>query len=299
LRVPTGAFVAVRNGVAFPTGNSGFPKRRDMLKPAFEPLCLAYKPGGKRTMQVDECRIGTTVETWPSSRARPISNAFYTHKLAGDDRTKTVATGAVPPGRWPANICHSGEDEVLAAFPQSAGSVGEFRRVASKNYESTVQIAGRNQDIAGVGFGDSGSAARFFWSPKAGAEDRWGSRHPTVKPVELMKWLVALVCPPAGLVLDPFAGSGTTGAAALATGRNAILIERELAYYEDIKARIAHYEGAGQHSRVAKGRRAAPERSGADGTPLFAYAASPATQSEMAQQLCDTAGIESRDCSDD
>jgi site-specific DNA-methyltransferase (adenine-specific) len=71
-----------------------------------------------------------------------------------------------------------------------------------------------------------------------------------------MKWLVALVTPPGGLVLDPFAGSGTTGAAALATGRNAILIEREEAYVADIRERIAFYEGEGRHSLAAKARRA-------------------------------------------
>jgi hypothetical protein len=106
----------------------------------------------------------------------------------------------------------------------------------------------------GPQYGDTGSAARFFFSAKAGTQDRWGSRHPTVKPVDLIAWLVALVTPPGGTFLDPFAGSGTAAVAALKTGRNAILIERETAYVADIRERIAFYEGGGQHSTQAKNR---------------------------------------------
>jgi site-specific DNA-methyltransferase (adenine-specific) len=82
---------------------------------------------------------------------------------------------------------------------------------------------------------DSGTAARFFYCAKAGKAYRAGSKHPTIKPVALMRWLVRLVTPPGGVVLDPFAGSGTTGAAALAEGRDAILIEREPEYMADIR----------------------------------------------------------------
>jgi site-specific DNA-methyltransferase (adenine-specific) len=78
-----------------------------------------------------------------------------------------------------------------------------------------------------------------------------------VKPVELMKWLVALVTPPGATLLDPFAGSGSTGVAALATGRDAILVEREDAYIADIRERMAHYAGDGRHSLASKGRHAA------------------------------------------
>ena len=90
---------------------------------------------------------------------------------------------------------------------------------------------------------DSGSAARFFYSAKADAADRLGSKHPTVKPVDLMRWLVRLITPPGGLVLDPFAGSGTTGMACMAEGFNAILCEREDRFVADIKRRIAHVSG--------------------------------------------------------
>ena len=65
-----------------------------------------------------------------------------------------------------------------------------------------------------------------------------------------------LVTPKDGLVLDCFAGSGTTGIAALATGRNAILVEKEAEYISDIRERMSFYEGEGRHSIVAKSRNA-------------------------------------------
>jgi DNA modification methylase len=75
-----------------------------------------------------------------------------------------------------------------------------------------------------------------------------------VKPVELLKWLVPLVTPPGGTFLDPFAGSGTAAVAALATGRNAIVIEQDTGYIADIRERVAYYEGDGRHSLAAKAR---------------------------------------------
>jgi DNA modification methylase len=102
-------------------------------------------------------------------------------------------------GRWPANILHDGSDEVVDVF---------------------------------------GEASRFFYSAKADADDRIGSKHPTVKPVDLMRWLCRLVTPPGGTILDPFAGTGTTGEAAFHEGFQAILIEREEAYQADIARRM-------------------------------------------------------------
>lgn len=83
------------------------------------------------------------------------------------------------------------------------------------------------------------STARFHYSAKASKADRAGSKHPTVKPVSLMQWLCRLITPPGGTILDPFAGSGTTGAAARLEGFRAILIEREAEYQRDIRNRFA------------------------------------------------------------
>src|SRR6185437_14068029 len=91
--------------------------------------------------------------------------------------------------------------------------------------------------------GDLGSAARFFYSAKATAEDRLSSKHPTVKPVALMRYLGRFITPPGGHILDPFAGSGTLGMAAMAEGFNATLIEQDAESVADIHRRIAHVKG--------------------------------------------------------
>lgn len=84
-----------------------------------------------------------------------------------------------------------------------------------------------------------GSTARYFFNAKATADDRAGSKHPTIKPIALMRWLVRLITTPGQLVIDPFAGSGSTGEAAFREGRRAILIEREAEYQADIRRRAA------------------------------------------------------------
>lgn len=260
---------------------SGFPKRKDTLKPAYEPIVVAYNPGGKRTLQADECRIGTNSgEGWnggirrkpmegdsrscidlgmfnPNGRnGEPSANQRYTANGSVNFSMTPGPRGGDQKGRWPANICHDGSDEVMEAFAVFGETGGR-----SKNNEYDFRDSNNNNAVhvtnnikSGVHFSDSGTAARFFYSSKAGAEDRFGSRHPTVKPLELMKWLVPLVTPKNGTVLDPFAGSGTTGIAAFATGRDAILIEQEPQYVSDIRERIAFYEGEGRHSMVSKNR---------------------------------------------
>lgn len=258
---------------------SGFPKRRDMLKAAFEPIVLAYKPGGKRTLQVDECRIATDRRPLREIDPKETAANVYTGRVRGDASFAggSKAVGSTDIGRWPANVVTDGGDEVLAAFPTAPGAFAPVRgtepsastdgiygkfsaRSTSNRREGEASAARRYTDESGFGMlpgarrSDGGSAARFYFSAKADAQDRWGSRHPTVKPVELMKWLIPLVTPAGGLVLDPFAGSGTSGVAALATGRDCILIEREDTYIADIRERLAFYEGGGMHSTAAKNR---------------------------------------------
>jgi site-specific DNA-methyltransferase (adenine-specific) len=95
------------------------------------------------------------------------------------------------------------------------------------------------REIANDYGGDSGSAARFFYCAKANAKDRAGSKHPTVKPVNLIRYFCRMVTPPGGIVLDPFAGSGTTGEAAHLEGFKVIMIEREARFIADIRRRMA------------------------------------------------------------
>jgi DNA modification methylase len=94
-------------------------------------------------------------------------------------------------------------------------------------------------------YGDTGGASRFFptfrYQAKAPAKERPkvnGVAHNTVKPLGLMRWLVRLVVPPDGLVLDPFAGSGTTVEAALLEGFNVVGVEYEATYLPLVQARI-------------------------------------------------------------
>jgi site-specific DNA-methyltransferase (adenine-specific) len=114
-------------------------------------------------------------------------------------------------GRWPANVCHDSSEEPEALL---------------------------------------GEAARFFYSAKADAEDRneglparVRNRHPTVKPVDLMRYLCRLVTRPGGLVLDPFAGSGSTGKACALEGFNFIGCELDPAHVEVAQMRIEHAGG--------------------------------------------------------
>ena len=116
--------------------------------------------------------------------------------------------------------------------------------------------------------GDSGSAARFFYCAKANKKDRNGSKHPTVKPLDLMQYLVRLVTPKYGTVLDCFAGTGTTGEAAFREGMKAVLIEREKEYLKDIERRISLCF-AGPNERKYKSIEAKTADKSIDNGPLF------------------------------
>lgn len=213
------------------------------LKPSVEPICLARKPldrnntvaanilqHGTGAINIDACRVdGKTVkfDRAPGS----VSREQY--------RKGTTVGPKIPVdyGRWPANIIHDGSDEVLAAFPETVGSTQRTGKRSGKESGVLGEFAG--QDSVTMGHDDAGgSAARFFYTAKADADDRLGSKHPTVKPVDLMQWLCRLVTPKGGTVLDPFAGTGTTGEAAFREGFNAILIERESEYQADIRRRM-------------------------------------------------------------
>lgn len=172
-------------------------------------------------------------------------------------------------GRWPANIVHDGSDEVLDAFPDASGQqrpvTGAERSHRTKNAYGDFGSSPTGADPRE----DGGSAARFFYSAKADAEDRLGSKHPTVKPVDLMQWLCRLVTPPGGLVLDPFAGSGSTGLAAMNEGFDCILIEREERFVADINRRLAWARGEGRLTALELARDLKPEQAAGADLPLF------------------------------
>ena len=179
------------------------------LKPAHEPVVLARKPLGEKTLAANVLKHGTgglnidgcRVES-DESTARPsgVNSTCY-----GEDNRKGMVRGGSGLGRFPANVMHDGSDEVVELFP---------------------------------GAGEK-SAARFFYCAKASKSDRdEGNIHPTVKPTDLMAYLCRLVTPPGGVVLDPFLGSGSTGKAAIREGFKFIGIEREAEYIAIAHARI-------------------------------------------------------------
>lgn len=221
------------------------------LKPAYEPIVLARKPLSEGTVAANVLRWGTgalNIDATRIGNEQTITQAkkgMYGSGSAEKMRdhgfrpytidNRNQAEKVNPPGRWPANLCHDGSQGVLDLFPQTAPSSGRARN--NSDYKSVSKGA----EKAHVTFGhddNGGSAARFFYCAKAGKQDRAGSKHPTVKPVNLMRWLVRMVTPPGGTVLDPFAGSGTTGLAAHLEGFEVQLIEREAEYQADIRSRF-------------------------------------------------------------
>jgi DNA modification methylase len=183
------------------------------LKPAWEPIVLARKPlvgtvaanvtqYGTGGINVDGCRIGDTVETWPKTRARPTNPRDLHHDYTGSE-TRTVQTGDVPSGRWPANVCL--DEDAAALFPES-------------RFFYTAKASRRERE--------------------AGCES---NGHPTIKPIALMRWLCRLVTPPDGLVLDPFNGSGSTGCAAVLEGFRYLGAELDADYVEIARKRIAYW----------------------------------------------------------
>lgn len=223
---------------------------------------------GVGAVNIDGCRIhAPDALGGPYTRRRLNPGASINE--TGEWRQEVVYEGHQAPGRWPANLCHDGSPEVLAQFPEAPGQMGPVSGSApsarTKNVFGAMRRDGepsanrRYTDRGSVPFAmtpglrrtDTGSAARFFGSfpyseddrtifyqAKATRTDRAGSRHPTVKPIALLRDLVRSVTPPGGLTLDPFAGSGTTGRAALDEGMNAILIEAEITYVADIRRRF-------------------------------------------------------------
>jgi DNA modification methylase len=146
-------------------------------------------------------------------------------------------------GRFPANLIHDGSDEVTELFPKdrkAGGNVNPQKRKPANvygNYESAPEYNS---------YGDEGSAARFFYCAKTSKKDRneglddfeEKNNHPTVKPTDLMRYLVTMVTPKGGTTLDPFMGSGSTGRGAKLGGFNFIGIELDPDYLDIAKARI-------------------------------------------------------------
>lgn len=230
--------------------------------------------------------IGTVEANWREYGTGALNIDGCRVLVEGEDRAPVTGRGGIPArndeaearaagvvaqphelGRWPANLVHDGSDEVVALFPNVAsGQPAGMKSGGQGNAYGT--FAG---GIPVTGFGDSGSAARFFYCAKAdradrndgcdglplkpsgmvsntsgqhltrrdgGAPEPAANNHPTVKPTDLMRWLCRLVTPTGGLVLDPFAGSGSTGRGAIAEGFQFVGIELDPEYARIAEARI-------------------------------------------------------------
>lgn len=213
------------------------------LKPALEPITVARKPlagtvaanvlqHGTGALNIDACRVGNEERYNPPAVTNWTDAGYQGRAAEGKEVT----------GRWPANLIHDGSEEVLAQFPDSAGSGGSIPNVKITGYGDGVTGTGKSEYFGGprtkVDAG-TGSAARFFYCAKASKRDRnEGNNHPTVKPTELMRYLCRLVTPPGGVIVDPFAGSGTTGKAAALEGFQFVGYELDAEYAAIAQARI-------------------------------------------------------------
>ena len=227
------------------------------LKPGWEPCVVARKPlagtvaanvqaHGTGAINVDGCRIDASDKT-PVPRAgygrHDTDNAY---QIAGDPKFRTTGVDSAPGKRWPANVAL---DEQAAAMldAQSGTSTSKASAmplpIGHAFAGETYGGDGATGEVTVRGFTDSGGASRFFYTAKASRADRStngaNNTHPTVKPTDLMRWLVRLVTPPGGVVLDPFAGSGSTLVAARAEGVRCIGIEREEEYARIIADRLS------------------------------------------------------------
>ena len=256
------------------------------IKPAHEPICLARKPligtvaenvleWGTGGINIGGCRVGTEDNLNGGAYAKE-GNRKESQSLNSSGMNapgKTVGHDFIQPsGRFPANFIHDGSDEVVDLFPESTSKGGQLSIGAFRNGD----VYGKGKDVresGDPGYGDSGSAARFFYCAKASkkdrdeglddfedkdgghyAQDEWSRKnmgntpdsvrqprknnHPTVKPTDLMQYLCRLITPPNGLIIDPFMGSGSTGKAAMYEGFRFIGIDLDPEYCKIAEARI-------------------------------------------------------------
>jgi len=226
---------------------------------------LTYGVGG---LNIDGSRVATD-DKWESTGKQSKPSQVLQGGIDGSLNVSISTTH--PKGRWPANFIHDNSDEVVALFPDVKGKTGMNQQASSRGLYEGGESFGDTKINDGIT--DTGSAARFFYCAKASKRDRnegldgfdtkekryratangtgatskgmerfttqpVPNHHPTVKPTSLMQYLVRLVTPKDGVVLDPFMGSGSTGKACVYEGFNFIGIDQDLDYVNIAKARI-------------------------------------------------------------
>ncbi len=192
------------------------------LKPCYEPILLAQKPPTETTIVKNVEKHGVGAINIEESRLES--------------------------GRWPGNILHDGSDEVEEEFSKfGERGNGWKRNYGVEDYQGRQYkggVFGGGGYIGETTYADEGTASRFFYSTKSSVKERTHDKtidndHPTVKNLELMKYLIKLVTPKDGIVYDPFTGSGTTLLAAKFLDYDFIGVELDEKYVEISKKRLA------------------------------------------------------------
>jgi site-specific DNA-methyltransferase (adenine-specific) len=203
------------------------------LKPAWEPIIMARKPLSEKTVaanvlkwgtgaiNIDGCRIGATRNVPASLSKCKTPNAIYSDYGGGVEKELDSNIG-----RWPANLIHDGSDEVMEMFPNNTARFFYCAKASRK--ERNMGCEDTEKKMLRWSSGDQSPGT--FQSKDT---DKFAqNNHPCVKPLALMRYLIRLVTPPGGNVLDPFVGSGTTCIAAEQEGHLSTGIEKDKNYYE-------------------------------------------------------------------
>lgn len=221
------------------------------LKPAYEPIIMARKPldgtvvnnvlkHGVGGLNIDACRVASDDVVGWEGRSVGNNQKYQGGWNYAEPRQHTQ-------GRYPANVILDGSDSVEALFPYAPkrtptkhGTRNPLNPVC--NFQSQVK---ERTEYNAVNETEGGSASRYFYHAKASKRDRdegidGMNPHPTVKPTQLMRYLVRLVTSQGGLVLDPFMGSGSTGKACMLEGMRFIGMELSEEYAKIAEARIEH-----------------------------------------------------------
>jgi site-specific DNA-methyltransferase (adenine-specific) len=224
------------------------------LKPSFEPIVVARRPldgtvaanvlqHSTGALNIASCRVAFASDADKAETSTKNQHADFGTAAGGNrvygDYSMVERANYDAAGRWPPNVLLD-ESQARALDEQTRMTRSRIGRP-----RSAAPGAGWGMTTTGTEYDDAGGAARFFptfhFEAKAGSDERptiGAMQHPTVKPLSLMRWLVRLVTPPRGVVLDPFSGSGTTAEACVIEGFRCIAIEREPEYLPLIVARL-------------------------------------------------------------
>ena len=238
-------------------GNSEWEGWGTALKPAVEPIVMARKPfkgsvaqnvleWGTGGINIDECRIGYSIDDHVMKYDGYKNGEYKSEYKEGTSYKHGNQVQINTQGRFPANLILDKEAGKILD-EQSGNKTGQRGVVkgTEPSHSKKNAIYGDYSMVEGKyakPIDDLGGASRFFYCPKVSKRERnegiQKNTHPTLKPVDLMAYLVRMVTPKGGVVLDPFMGSGSTGKAAVREGMSFIGIEREDEYMEIAEARI-------------------------------------------------------------